>query len=131
MNFCPVVIAITVSGVTSMCSIRSAFNTKGTWLMRVSRTIRVPAFLIGSVRLSLRSVRDSIYRLPQEFQDIGEFFANLAQHRRGIAEEVTLAAGGLLGARFAGAQRGIAGPGFQMLARALDSETLLIKQAFD
>ena len=37
MNFCPLVSVTTVSGVTSTCSMRSEFNTSGTWLMRVSR----------------------------------------------------------------------------------------------
>jgi hypothetical protein len=36
-----------VSGVISMCSIKSAFNTNGMWLMRVSRIMGVPRFLIG------------------------------------------------------------------------------------
>src|SRR5436190_808367 len=42
MNVCPLVRMITVSGVVSMCSIRSELRTSGTWLMRVSRTIRFP-----------------------------------------------------------------------------------------
>src|SRR5207244_1511747 len=36
MIFCPVVRVITVSGVISMYSMRSEFNTSGRWLSRVS-----------------------------------------------------------------------------------------------
>src|SRR5258708_16078420 len=45
MNLSPVVIAITVSGVTSRCSMRSEFSTSGTRFMRVSRIIACLVFL--------------------------------------------------------------------------------------
>src|SRR6476646_2785279 len=38
--FCPVVKAITVSGVISTCSIRSELTTSGTWFKRVRRITR-------------------------------------------------------------------------------------------
>src|SRR5579864_3783788 len=48
MIFCPDVSVITVSGVISMCSIRSEFSTKGMWLRRVSWImVRSRHFSIG------------------------------------------------------------------------------------
>src|SRR5258708_803826 len=64
MNLSPVVIAITVSGVTSKCSMRSEFSTSGTRFMRVSRiiaclvflSVRVVGLLVASPKLILINV---------------------------------------------------------------------------
>jgi hypothetical protein len=42
MNFCPDVSVITVSGVISMCSIRSEFKISPVWFSRVTRIIDGP-----------------------------------------------------------------------------------------
>ena len=44
MYFCPEVSVITVSGVTSMCSIRSEFTISGVWFSLVILIMELPTF---------------------------------------------------------------------------------------
>src|SRR3954465_10427311 len=75
-SICPVVNVITVSGVTSMCSIKSEFNTSGTRFSRVSRIIEAPLSISALRRRTLaqttRPAADEICEERMAFNTLQE-----------------------------------------------------------
>src|SRR5580704_1596199 len=121
---------ITVFGVDSMCSIRSALRTSGAWLIRVrwimgsTRSEQSSGVLIGS-RLSNVS-----RKLLQNFSKRAQFLANRVDERgRGVREQVALRHGGL--GRLLRSRHFRLAARVQVFPRAFDGEPLLVEQSLD